>query len=340
MLKNIVSFYFQKFLFNSINEKTKLKLVKYNKNLQNKLGIELINYKFFSRKYILYETKEKGKEYNSDNDLLYEGEFLHGVRNGKGKEYNIFSGVLIFEGEFIKGIKNGKGKDYYRNGNIKFEGEYINGKRWSGKIYGIKNNVISELKNGKGILKELDENGKLKFEGEYLNGEKNGKGKEYGWSGKLTFGGEYLNGKKNGKVKEYYDNGKLKFEGEYINGNKNGKGTQYIGNGTIDFQGEFYNGLKWNGINYDDNNNMICNLKNGKGFIKRYYDKGKLMYEYEYVNGLRNGKCKEYFYNGNLKSECEYLNGEKNGNAKEYYENGKPKFEGKYLNGKRNDKGK
>ena len=49
---------------------------------------------------------------------------------------------------------NGKGKEYDDEGELIFEGEYYNGKRW----------------NGKG--NEYDDNGELIFEGEYLNGEK------------------------------------------------------------------------------------------------------------------------------------------------------------------------
>ncbi len=36
---------------------------------------------------------------------------LNGKRNGKGKEYNIFSGNLVYEGEYLNGKRNGKGKD-------------------------------------------------------------------------------------------------------------------------------------------------------------------------------------------------------------------------------------
>ena len=38
-------------------------------------------------------------------------------RNGKGKEYD-YDGNLIFEGEYLNGKRNGKGKEYY-NGNIR-----------------------------------------------------------------------------------------------------------------------------------------------------------------------------------------------------------------------------
>ena len=56
--------------------------------------------------------------------LKFEGEYLNGKRNGKGKEYNN-DGQLIFEGEYLNGVRNGKGKEYI-NGELVFEGEYIN----------------------------------------------------------------------------------------------------------------------------------------------------------------------------------------------------------------------
>ena len=72
----------------------------------------------------------------------------------------------------------GKCTEYYYNGNIEFEGEYLNGKR----------------KNGK----EYNEYNYEKFEGEYLNGKI--------WNGNIDFvydtcfEGKYFRGKKwNGK---------------------------------------------------------------------------------------------------------------------------------------------
>ena len=37
--------------------------------------------------------------------------------------------ILIFEGEYLNGKRNGKGKEYGYDGSLKFEGEYLNGKR-------------------------------------------------------------------------------------------------------------------------------------------------------------------------------------------------------------------
>ena len=56
--------------------------------------------------------------------LVYEGEFLNGRSNGKGKLYK--NGKLFYEGEFKNNSRNGKGKEYDKNGNIIFDGEYEN----------------------------------------------------------------------------------------------------------------------------------------------------------------------------------------------------------------------
>ena len=89
--------------------------------------------------------------------------------------------------------KNGKGKEYNGDGNIKFEGKYLNGKEWDGTRYDEDGNIIYRLTNNI-----------------------NGKGKEYYWYGKSSFEGEYLNGIRNGKGKEFNEDGKLIFECEYL----------------------------------------------------------------------------------------------------------------------------
>ena len=338
MLKNIKSTYFIKLLFSYVNEKQKLKIVKFNKKLQNIINMSIINYKFFTGKYLIYESNGVGKEYLATNDeLLFEGEYFHGERKGKGKEYYK---LFIYEGEYLNGKRNGEGKEYFCNGDLKFEGEYLNGK-----------------KNGKG--KEYNGESTLIFEGEYLNGKRNGKGKEYDWSGgecKLSFEGEYLNGRKwirtrnLGKKKinidigrEYDENGKLIFEGEYLNGKRNGKGKEYYYNGDLIFEGEYKNDLKWNGKGYDHKNKIVYELIDGKGLIQEYEcdDDFDIKFEGEYLNGQRNGKGKEYdLFIGELSFEGEYLNGKRHGKGKEYKEYDNLRFEGEYLNGKRHGKGK
>ena len=61
--------------------------------------------------------------------------YLNGERNGKGKEYN-YEGILEYEGEYLNGERK-KGKEYNDKGILEYEGEYLNGKRIKGKIYGF-----------------------------------------------------------------------------------------------------------------------------------------------------------------------------------------------------------
>ena len=418
MLENIKSLFFTRMLFSYIDEKYKLKIIKYNKNLQKIINISLSNYIHFKGKYIIYESEDFGREYYGINDklifegeyyngerngigkeyneygyiiyegeflngkrrfltkydniiikkinisgngkgeeydkfgnLLFEGEYLYGDRSGKGKEYygiNNMNDKLMFEGEYLNDKRNGKGKEYYDNGNLKFEGEYFNNKEWNGKRYDLLNNIIYELKDGKGFVKEYNYENKLIFVGEYSNGVKNGKGKEYE-NGYIIFEGEYSNGKRNGKGKEFDYSGDIIFEGEYLNGQRHGKGKEYNNNKDLnylllsfldnksyptnkllfegeylydfkirgkyyinqklEYEGEFLYNKKWSGNGYDENGNIAYIIKNGNGYIKEYYDNDKLKFEGEYLNGKRNGKGKEYYDDGQLKFEAEYLNG-------------------------------
>ena len=57
------------------------------------------------------------------------------------KEY-YYDGTLRFEGKYLNGKRNGKGREYYKNGEIRFEGEYLDNKRWNGLGYDLSNNII------------------------------------------------------------------------------------------------------------------------------------------------------------------------------------------------------
>ena len=286
-LEDIKSIYIKRNIFFYLKEKQKLKILIYNKQLQNICGINIDDYKETSGKYIIFE------------------------KNGIGKQYILNTYDMVFEGEYLKGKRNGKGKEYYDNGKLKFEGEYLNDKIWNGKGYDINGDIIFEINDGKGYIKYCDFYGYLIFEGEYIKGERNGKGKEYNYNYEDRVRYEKKNKKK------YYNTGTVKFKGEYLNNRKwNGKGYK---NGRIIYEinngkgyikdYDFYGDLKFGG-------EYLNGERNGKG--KEYDVDGKLKFEGDYFNGKRNGKGKEY-YNGKLKFEGEYLNGKRwNGKGKEY----------------------
>jgi len=83
-LRDIKSSYNIKRIFSFLYEKQKLKMIIYSKELQKICSINIEDYKKKSGKYKI------------------------GEKNGKGKEYIIYTNVLIFEGEYKNGIRNGK----------------------------------------------------------------------------------------------------------------------------------------------------------------------------------------------------------------------------------------
>ena len=50
MAEKINSLYFIKKMLNLLNEKKKLKIIKYNKKIQNKMNITIFNYRAFSKR--------------------------------------------------------------------------------------------------------------------------------------------------------------------------------------------------------------------------------------------------------------------------------------------------
>ena len=92
-----------------------------------------------------------------------------------------------------------------------------------------------------------------------------------------------------------------------MNGKRHGKGKDFYIKKVL-FEGTYKNGMKWDGIGFDSNNNIICEFNNGKGFIKKYtgWHDDILEFEDEFYYGEGNRKVKEYDKEGRLKFEGEY----------------------------------
>ena len=137
-INEIKSPYIIKGIFSYLDIKTKLKMVVYNKKYQNFFGFDIKDYKKLSGIEKVGEKNGKGKEYKLNrNNLIFEGEYLNGKRNGRGYEYNIL-GKVEFEGEYLNGYRNGRGKEYNYDEKLKYEGEFSNGyKNGKGKEYYI-----------------------------------------------------------------------------------------------------------------------------------------------------------------------------------------------------------
>ena len=70
---------------------------------------------------------------------------------------------------------------------------------------------------------------------------------------------------------------------------------------------------------------------------KLYNDEGRLIYEGEYKNGLRNGEG-TYYYASGLRYEGEFVNGLREGNGVFYWEDG-TRWEGPFKNNEMNGEG-
>ena len=213
----------------------------------------------YEGEFINGEKVGKGKEYYANgNKLKFEGEYLNDQRY-KGKRYDK-NGNLTFEGEYrnleysIKKFKGMKTK-YSFNNQLKFEGELLYFKQH-------------------GKCKEY-EGENLSFDGEYFYGKKHGLGKEYNYNnGKIRFMGEYLFDRiwKGKQFKYDYDTKELKSEYEILYGKENGKCVKYYKGGKIRFEGEYLNGKKWNGKGFTPKGKLLYEIKNFIGTISEKYD--------------------------------------------------------------------
>lgn len=146
----------------------------------------------------------------------------------------------------------------------------------------------------------------------------------------------YANGMK--ATEAYYTNGFL--DGQYIKYHQ-----QYIYNGQkkkdIDqLIGNYKNGQK-DGIFIEYNyNGTLYRIDTHKkdildGPCELYYQHGKLAGQLHkknnYVNGKIEGKMEEYL-DGKIIKDYPYINGKKNGTCREYYPNGKCKKEESFVN--------
>ena len=117
--------------------------------------------------------------YFDDGFCLYEGGFLNDEFHGKGIYLEI-DGSISFEGNFINGVRNGFGIDYdlydWNKTGKYYEGQFLNS-YW----------------NGSGIL-YFPESGKINYEGNFLNNQFHGYGILYKESGEVEYEGEFLDG--------------------------------------------------------------------------------------------------------------------------------------------------
>ena len=281
----------------------------------------------------------RGKEYDGNEGLLYDGEWLNGKRIGKGVEYA--NGKKVYDGEWKNGVRNGEGTEY--TDDAAWSGVWKNGKK-DGKFSALFNDGMAEeiwsngvkmgsvLTRKDGVKEVRRMVGRKEVIVEWNDGERTYR---YAYDGKkiveLVNGGKLYVGdmtknkdswwKKhpnhryskwlfvpNGYGEEYDENGVVAYRGYYYYAFRYGKGKEYV-NGVKVFEGEF---------EYD--------RKNGKGMeiYGEYQLKGK------WKNGVKDGEFVMNYKNG-LVFKTNYENGN-NGDMWSVYEKKTLLYQGS-LNG-------
>ena len=175
------------------------------------------------------------------------------------KNYKLFyPNGEFYIGEIFNGLKNSKGIEYYKNGKIKYDGDWVIGKLEGNGKYFFEDDEFyigqwkNNLRHGKGI--HYYKNGNIKYDGDWVNDKFEGNGKFIYEDGEFYIG-QWMNNLRNGKGIEYYKNSNIKYAGDWVNGKLEGYG-KYIYE-----DGSYYIGQ------------LMNNLRNGRGSM--YYKNGK-----------------------------------------------------------------
>ncbi|QPQ36001.1 AAA family ATPase [Lysinibacillus sp. JNUCC-52] len=185
-----------------------------------------------------------------DGKVYYEGHFRNDLMDGYGILYYEEDVIAPFkdcreqyphlnrpqfEGDFVHGMKKGKGIQYYPSGFLQYEGDFMwNHMQGAGKLYYVPE-APTEMELQSGVTP-------LHFEGYFFEDMKHGKGKVFSRQGVLESEGHFKEDVMTGKGTLYYSNGQASYNGDLVNGLKHGRGDYYNEEGKIIYSGEFING--------------------------------------------------------------------------------------------------
>ena len=275
-------------------------------------------------------TKYKDGQYES----TYEGEFLNGIREGKGKfshksetilECNFKNGQAIGYGKYDLGngnYYNGEIVNYRQHGNgtlqmangSKFEGFFVSDRMYTGKFTNF-DGKVTYIQKYIPVEKISEKSGRYKPEigvrvTEYFDDKWNRcQQKDASFYRLVTYESD---NKPKGVVKDFYISGQLQSEFtavylDYEDEGKNfheGEATWYFKNGKIEQKRYYFN-----------------NKINGKNTF--YYDNGQMAQEINYRLGVYDGLYQQWYKTGKLKISAFYETGRLVENKYiEYDENG------------------
>lgn len=233
-----------------------------------------------------YYPNGRVKEVGNYKDGYPEGVFRQYDTLGKIVSSEVYKdGVLIGKGIFDeKGREQGHWKEYHETGELKAEGDYLNGVRI--------NDWTFFYPDGK-----IDQKGKYDVRGRPI-----GTWKWYYENGQLLREEQYSEGVRNGTLIEYDENGNIITQGEYIDGLKEGFWFFQI-------------------ADYREEGNYVAGERQGL-WKHTYTTTGKQRFEGSYINGQPDGEHIYWYDNGKVWQKGKYIYGRKEGDWKHYQEDG------------------
>lgn len=188
------------------------------------------------------EPQGEFKRIEIDGDL-FEGYFLNGKKNGRGKY--IWANGNVYDGNWVDGKCTGKGRITWSSG-ASFDGEWKDNQMSEGK-YSFADGSVYEgsFKNGKydGYGKRIYKDGE-KYEGQWHDDKKHGHG-TCTWANGDTYEGDWKDGKRCGYGEQTFESGS-KYFGWWKDNDYHGFGRFVFASGSENV-GEFKNGNE-NGI--------------------------------------------------------------------------------------------
>ena len=250
------------------------------------------------------------KMWDAGGNLMAEGQFAQGAREGVWNRWYLPGGAKIFgqlpyqqfPGPFIS-------QATFRNGQI--DGTWT--------IYDSKQRKISEWAYENGVRQGASiwwyANGRVMREANYRDGDLDGEIKQYDPNGKLVFREVYELGRKLAPKTEYHSGGKQKkTEGLYLH-------AKIVEKTPDDW---------WNAV-------PAVTMQVGKderhGPWSSWYPNGQVQIQGEYKHDLRVGQFTWWYANGQKSAEGFYVDGVPHGRWVWWHENGQKSAQGEYKRG-------
>lgn len=169
----------------------------------------------------------RGRAYDENGVLSYEGDFLSGLKNGMGRAYQ--DGQLIYEGSFLADVYSGEGR-LYADGMLCYEGDFANG---------------FESGNGTGY----DDSGVIVYRGQFEKGMWEGTGTAYAADGTVRYQGGFSQNVYHGSGTLFLGDGE-RLEAQFAFGAPDGL-VRWTKGGMVYYSGEWADGPSGFGTLYD-----------------------------------------------------------------------------------------